>query len=164
MPNISLNWLCKWTANSQYPTISFHKTSKWVSCHLDSRKQIWYCPHQIQQIVCRRAAINCFLITTFTTPFLLSCCYLQFPIQFSRPKNAGCHTISRQKSTITLAYRVGQLTPTKWKEPFRFGPTGIFGTIFEGSPLWPVWSFWLAGPKCPFPLHLIHDTHHLCTW
>ena len=39
----------------------------------------------------------------------------------------------------------------KWNGPFRFGPTGIFGTSFEGGPLWPVWSFRSVGPKCPFP-------------
>ena len=32
----------------------------------------------------------------------------------------------------------------KWNGPFRFGPTGIFGTSFEGGPLWPVWSFRLV--------------------
>ena len=35
----------------------------------------------------------------------------------------------------------------KWNEPFRFSPTGIFGTSFEGGPVWPVWS---VRPKCPF--------------
>ena len=39
----------------------------------------------------------------------------------------------------------------KWNGPFGFGPTGIFGISFEGSPLRPIWSFWLVGPKCPFP-------------
>ena len=39
----------------------------------------------------------------------------------------------------------------KWNGPFRFGPTGIFGTSFEGGPLWAVWSFQSVGPKCPFP-------------
>ena len=39
----------------------------------------------------------------------------------------------------------------KWNGPFRFGPTGIFGTSFEGDPLWPVWSFRSVGPKCRFP-------------
>ena len=39
----------------------------------------------------------------------------------------------------------------KWNGPFRFGPTGIFGTSFEGGPLWLVWSFRLVGPKCRFP-------------
>ena len=38
----------------------------------------------------------------------------------------------------------------KWNGPFRFGPTGIFGTSFEGSPLWPVWVFRSVGLKCPF--------------
>ena len=33
---------------------------------------------------------------------------------------------------------------------FRFSPTGIFGTTFEGGPLWPVHSFRSVGPKCPF--------------
>ena len=37
-----------------------------------------------------------------------------------------------------------------WNRPFRFGPTGIFGTSFEGGPLWPVWSFRSVGPKCLF--------------
>ena len=39
----------------------------------------------------------------------------------------------------------------KWNGPFRFGPTGILGTSFEGGPLWPVWSFRSVGPKCRFP-------------
>ena len=39
----------------------------------------------------------------------------------------------------------------KWNGPFRFGPTGIFGTSFEGAPLWPVLSFRSVRPKCPFP-------------
>ena len=39
----------------------------------------------------------------------------------------------------------------KWNGPFRFGPTGIFGTSFEGGPQWPVWSFQSVEPKCPFP-------------
>ena len=39
----------------------------------------------------------------------------------------------------------------KWNGPFRFGPTGIFGTSFEGGPQWPVWSFRSVEPKCPFP-------------
>ena len=43
----------------------------------------------------------------------------------------------------------------KWNGPFRFGPTGIFGTSFEGGPLWPVWSFRSVGPKCPFPFDKI---------
>ena len=33
----------------------------------------------------------------------------------------------------------------KWNGPFRFGPTEIFGTSFEGDPLWPVWSFRSVG-------------------
>ena len=43
----------------------------------------------------------------------------------------------------------------KWNGPFRFGPTRIFGTSFEGGPLWPLWSFRSAGPKCPFPFEKI---------
>ena len=43
----------------------------------------------------------------------------------------------------------------KWKGQFRFGPTGIFGTSFEGGPLWPVWSFRSVGPKFPFPFDKI---------
>ena len=35
--------------------------------------------------------------------------------------------------------------------PFRFGPNGIFGTTFEGAPLWRVWSFWSLGPKLLSP-------------
>ena len=40
----------------------------------------------------------------------------------------------------------------KWNRQFRFGATGIFGISFEGSPLRPIWSFWLVGPKFPFHL------------
>ena len=43
----------------------------------------------------------------------------------------------------------------KWNGPFRFRLTGIFGTSFEGGPLWPVWSFRSVGPKCPFPFDKI---------
>ena len=43
----------------------------------------------------------------------------------------------------------------KWNGPFRFGPTGIFGTSFKGGPLWLVWSFWSVGPKYPFPFDKI---------
>ena len=39
----------------------------------------------------------------------------------------------------------------KWNGPFPFGPTGVFGTSFEGGPLRPVWSFRSGGQKCPFP-------------
>ena len=35
----------------------------------------------------------------------------------------------------------------KWKGPFLFSPTGIFG----GGRLWPIWSFRLVKPKCSFP-------------
>ena len=45
----------------------------------------------------------------------------------------------------------------KWNEPFRFGPTGIFGTAFEGGSLWPVHSFRSVQPKSPF-----HLTKLLC--
>ena len=44
---------------------------------------------------------------------------------------------------------------TKWNGPFRFGPTGIVGTSFEGGLVWPVWSFRSVGPKCPFPFDKI---------
>ena len=38
----------------------------------------------------------------------------------------------------------------KWKGSFWFGPTRIFGTSFEGGPLWLVWSFW---PDRNVPFH-----------
>ena len=40
-------------------------------------------------------------------------------------------------------------------DAFWFGLTGLFGTSFEGGPLWPVWSFQSVGPKCPFPFDKI---------
>ena len=40
-------------------------------------------------------------------------------------------------------------------QPFRFGPTGIFGTSFEGGPLRLVWLSRSVGPKCPFPFDKI---------
>ena len=43
----------------------------------------------------------------------------------------------------------------RWNKPLRFGSTGIFGTSFEGGPLWPVWSFRSVGPKCFFPFDKI---------
>ena len=46
----------------------------------------------------------------------------------------------------------------KWNGPFRFGPTGIFRTSFEGGPLSPV------GPKFPFPFDkfVVPSTALLC--
>ena len=38
---------------------------------------------------------------------------------------------------------------------FWFGSTGIFGTSFEGEPLWPFWSFRSVGPKSLFPFDKI---------
>ena len=38
----------------------------------------------------------------------------------------------------------------KCKGSFWFGPTRIFGTSFEGGPLWLVWSFW---PDRNVPFH-----------
>ena len=43
----------------------------------------------------------------------------------------------------------------EWNGPFWFGPTWIFGTSFEGGPLWPVWSFQPVGRKCPSPFDKI---------
>ena len=43
----------------------------------------------------------------------------------------------------------------KWNRPFRFGPTGIFETRFEGGPLWLVRLSGSVGPKCPFPFDKI---------
>ena len=40
----------------------------------------------------------------------------------------------------------------KWNGPFRFGPTGIFGTSFEGGPQWPVWFFGRSDRNVPFHL------------
>ena len=40
-------------------------------------------------------------------------------------------------------------TEVKWKGPFRFAPTGIFGTTSGGGPLWPVGS---VRPKRAFHL------------
>ena len=34
-------------------------------------------------------------------------------------------------------FREFQLVPIKWNRPFRLGPTGIFGTSFQGSPFLP---------------------------
>ena len=43
----------------------------------------------------------------------------------------------------------------KWNGPFRFGPTEIFGTSFEGDALWPVWSFRSVGSSDRnVPFHL----------
>ena len=38
---------------------------------------------------------------------------------------------------------------------FRFGPTGILGTSFEGGPLGLVRLSCSVGPKCPFPFDKI---------
>ena len=86
------------------------------------------------------------------------------PPPFSPPFSPSGSTIL---STLTALSRVSRgafhLTQNsgnfvwhiKWNGPFRFGPTGIFGTSFEGGPLWPVWSFRSVGPKCPFPFDKI---------
>ena len=40
---------------------------------------------------------------------------------------------------------------TQCNGPFWFGPTGVFGTSFEGGPLRSTQSFQLVRRKCPFP-------------
>ena len=67
----------------------------------------------------------------------------------------------------------------KWKGPFRFGPTGIFGTTSGGGPLWPVVrhngkhpkllisAFWLVNEI--WSNSMVHNfcSHHLAitkTW
>ena len=42
-----------------------------------------------------------------------------------------------------------------WNGPVRFGSTKWLGTTFERVRFWPVWSFRLVGPKCPFPFDKI---------
>ena len=51
----------------------------------------------------------------------------------------------------------------KWKGPFRFSPTVIFGTSFECGPLCPVRLSLSVGPKCPFPFDkiVVPSTAHL---
>ena len=49
----------------------------------------------------------------------------------------------------------------KWNGPFRSVQTGMFGTSHEGGPLWPVWSFRLIGPKCPFPFDKNDGLRHI---
>ena len=44
----------------------------------------------------------------------------------------------------------------RWNGPFRFGPTGTFGTSFEGGPQWSVWLFRSVEPKCAFSFAKIH--------
>ena len=44
---------------------------------------------------------------------------------------------------------------SKLNRPFWFGPTGIFGTTFEGGPLWLVQLSLLVGLKCPFSFDII---------
>ena len=83
-------------------------------------------------------------------------------------KTSGCFT--KQSSRHTTAQHRDHATQgafhsiqnsghfgwyIKWNGPFRFGPTEIFGTSFEGGPLWPVWSFQSVRPKCPFPFDKI---------
>ena len=40
---------------------------------------------------------------------------------------------------------------TQCNGSFWFGPTRVFGTSFEGGPLWSAQSFQLVQQKCPFP-------------
>ena len=83
-------------------------------------------------------------------------------------KTSGCFT--KQSSRHTTAQHRDHATQgafhsiqnsehfgwyIKWNGPFRFGPTEIFGTSFEGGPLWLVWSFQSVRPKCPFPFDKI---------
>jgi len=43
----------------------------------------------------------------------------------------------------------------KWYRSLRFSPIGIFGTSFEGDPLWRVRLFRSVGPVGPFPFDTI---------
>ena len=72
-------------------------------------------------------------------PTLNYCLLRSVTIRF----NKGCLPFSPKLRKFHLG--------TKWNGPFRFGPTGIF----EGGTLWPVRSFRLVAPKCPFPFDKI---------
>ena len=56
----------------------------------------------------------------------------------------SAHSLFPQKLSVVFArfafnpkFREFQLVPIKWNWPFRLGPTGIFGTSFQGSPFLP---------------------------
>ena len=66
--------------------------------------------------------------------------------------------ITKRRNRIVIVIISSLLGRFPFKPKFRqlrFGLTAIFGTSFEGGPLWPVWSFRSIGPKCAFPFDKI---------
>ena len=66
--------------------------------------------------------------------------------------------ITKRRNRIIIVIISSLLGRFPFKPKFRqlrFGLTAIFGTSFEGGPLWPVWSFRSIWPKCPFPFDKI---------
>ena len=66
--------------------------------------------------------------------------------------------ITKRRNRVEIVIMSSLLGRFPFKPKFRqlrFGLTAIFGTSFEGGPLWPIWSFRSVGPKCPFPFDKI---------
>ena len=66
--------------------------------------------------------------------------------------------ITKRRNRVKIVIISSFLGRFPFKPKFRqlrFGLTAIFGTSFEGGPLWPVWSFRSIWPKCPFPFDKI---------
>ena len=61
--------------------------------------------------------------------------------------------------TFRLVHQMERTISIWW-----FGPTGIFGTSFEGGPLWLVRLSRSVGRKCPFPFdkNVVPSTSFLC--
>ena len=64
---------------------------------------------------------------------------------FSKPKN---NFKGKWKAVFHSTQNSGNF---KCNGPCRFGPTGKFGTSFEGGSLWPVRLSLSVEPKCPSP-------------
>ena len=61
--------------------------------------------------------------------------------------------ITKRRNRVEMLIISSLLERFPFKPKFRqlrFGLTAIFGTSFEGGPLWPIRSFRSVGPKCPF--------------
>ena len=66
--------------------------------------------------------------------------------------------ITKRRNRVEIVIISSLLGPFPFKPKFRqlrFGLTAIFGTSFEGGPLWPVWSFRSIWRKFPFPFDKI---------
>ena len=62
--------------------------------------------------------------------------FIDFPLQAWAKSSLSTHLVNRKAlGAFHLTQKSGHFGWfIKWNRPFRFGPTGIFGTSFEGGP------------------------------